>query len=424
MDKTDRKTVTAVILTNGRAKRCAQTAHSTATALQNVGGELFVVNNSAKNIPLDIKINGVRCTIINPGLNMGASARNLAISRSKTPFMLMLDDDASIEPEAVQKMVDVFNADHSIGAVNFRIFNDHGEEGCLLPTVFHGCACGFRTSAIRKAGGYPEDFIYYGEEYYLSFELQRAGYRIALLDLPDAAHHFRDNTGRDMNRIIHLLIRNNIYTWTVFFPYKYIPAATVDTLRRYAMVAVKEKAIKGFFKGILSVPFSFARGFIDRKPLPPAVFARITLIEQLEETARKLRHHGIDNIVLCGSGKFPGLWIKILAHHGIHVDHLLDRNHCWNNHTICGKNIYRQFNSISPSGVASPARFSPTEKKAFLSGFASFPENKYWSSLLSATDLFPLDSQVKKEKIADVPTVNMSHICRFFPFSPGNGNGM
>ncbi len=365
--------LSVIVLTNNRPERCADSIRRNAEALSGLKAEMLVVNNGQQPVSLPEEIAQIKCRVLQMPRNLGAVARNEGLKASKSPFILVLDDDAYIDPGLGHSMIEVFKEDPKVGAVAFRIQNGLTEESCLLPTVFHGCACGFRRSAIEKAGGYPNGYLYYGEEYHLAFRLYQEGCRIALCNHGRMVRHVRDRAGRNTGRILRLLIRNNIFLWAAFFPWTSVLPAIQDTLQRYAAVARKENARQGFKAGLALVPQAILRGLLHRRPLRRELFEYITLLAPLERTCVELKQRGIRETILCGVGKFPSLWVRALRRQGIAVRELWDFNTCWEKASIAGV----------PVRVVSRENIPLHPSATLLLGTTSLSDNLRWQQGLA-----------------------------------------
>jgi GT2 family glycosyltransferase len=366
--------LSVIVLTNNRPQRCADSIRRNAEALKGIEAEILVINNGQQPVTLPDRMGDISCRLIQMPYNMGAVARNAGLKASTGPFILVLDDDAYIDPGLGHAMIDLFRADPRIGAVAFRIMNSKGEEACLLPTVFHGCACGFRRSALENTGGYPDGYLYYGEEYDLSFRLYQAGYRIALCNHGRMVHHVRDGGGRDTGHIMRLLIRNNIYLWFAFFPWHAIWPAVIDTLQRYYLIAIKEDAMNGFRAGLKTIPSAIWRGLCHRRPLSRKLLDYIALLTPLYKIVEELHRRQIREVILCGVGKFPTLWLRELRRKGIRVKEVWDFNTCWQGRRISGV----------PVKVVDSALSQPLPHCHFLTGTASLADNLRWKNYFAS----------------------------------------
>jgi GT2 family glycosyltransferase len=374
-----------VMLTRNRPQMCRETATSAAHALNGLQGSILIINNG--NTPVDMpgQISSTRITVIKNSRNLGTSARNQALSSAD--LLLMLDDDAIITPRSIRKAVQVMTADESIGAVAFRISdNSGGEEACLLPTVFHGCACCFRSEALAKTGGYPNWHNYYGEEYPVAFNLYSAGYRICMLTPKNDVTHLRHPGGRDLNRIIQLNVLHNITVWTSYFPFKYLRSAITDTIKRYYLVAKKEKAMRGIKVAIAMSPIAILKGLCRRKPMSLEQFRHITMLDRFSQMGSIAASKNINSIIMAGTGKFPSLYIAEFRKHGLDIAYILDTNPCWRNASICNIPVFNPEND----GIDAPGLMGATTPSALITGTASIPESLFWREAARLRGMIPV----------------------------------
>jgi hypothetical protein len=286
--------------------------------------------------------------------------------------ILALDDDSYLDPGLTESMLNSLHRDSRIGAVAFRIQNGDVEESCLLSTVFHGCACGFRRSALMEVGGYPAGYLYYGEEYDLAFRLYQAGYRIVSCNALGRVRHVRDGVGRNHDRIFRLLVRNNAYLWFAFLPVRQILPALRDTLQRYTLVASNEGANRGFRAGCAQIPASMLRGLLNRKGLSRDVFRKIFLVDRVEALCRHPLVRERRRVILCGVGKFPSLWTRLLRQHGVEPIAFWDHNPCWRHQSVDGVPVF----------VAGGELAAAPPDSLWLVGTTSLSENTRWRDRL------------------------------------------
>jgi hypothetical protein len=378
MTKPAYKTVCVVMLTRDRPEICSETALGAARALTGLHGSVLVINNGKKPLILPPFAGDVPLRVIDNGRNVGASARNLGLNEAD--FLLMLDDDAIVTAAAVSGAVNTLEADPGLGAVAFRIASPDaslGEEACLLPTVFHGCACCFRASALREAGGYPPWSGYYGEEYHVAFSLYAMGYRIAMLTDKHGVKHLRHPGGRNINRIISLNILHNVTLWTMRFPASYILPAIMDTLSRYNLVARKEGARLGYMLALMQLPVALLHGLLSRKPMSLLAFRRALLLDRIGPIASTAASRGIKSIILAGTGKFPSLYIRELARYGLAVPCIIETNPCWKNESIADTPVI----TGGSDALNSVAGTVDANTSALMTGTSSIPESLLWQSL-------------------------------------------
>jgi GT2 family glycosyltransferase len=365
--------LTVIILTCHRAERCHDSLRKNQAVLVRHRTEWLVVNNGADSFRLPSEL-PAPARLLQMPRNLGAEARNAALQEARGEYVLMLDDDAYLADGTLDQALQILKNTADAGGIMLPVEN----EGCLLPTVFHGCATLFRSNVLRAIGGYPKDYGYYGEEYDVTFRLIAAGHR--LLPCPEdipPVRHARDQAGRNTNRIIHRLIRNNTFCWARYLPLDDLPRAVYDTVYRYLHVARKEKALRGFVRGLFALPSALLRGLCRRTPLHPADFESVSLNAAVQQAAHSIRQKGIRRVVLCGLGKLPSGWLEILENHGLEICAVVEQNTAFHNRR------FREIH-IHPPHVLEDLIHPEV---AFLCGTAAVSTNRYWIRRLARAGL-------------------------------------
>ncbi|MEI6808972.1 MAG: glycosyltransferase [bacterium] len=401
--------VTAIVLTCNRPTRCVDSVWHNTLAMQGLEAETIVVNNGVETVSLPPAIAGIPCRVIQMPANIGAAARNAGIRAATGEILLVLDDDAYMDPLLARKAVDAFSANPGMGALAFSVRNGKEEdEACLLPSVFHGCACGFRKSAIVQAGGYPDDYLYYGEEYDVAFRLYGAGYSIGCLPGPHRVRHVRDQGGRNTARIIQLLVQNNTKLLWTHFPKQFLWAAFRNVLQRYRLVAGRENVLPAYLRGLRSVPSAMLRGMLRRKPMDRNIFRSVVALDKMELSCRRLWSAGAREVVVCGVGKFPSLWLAMLKRYGLRVRAILDANACWRAQCIGEVPVV-----ATQMGVAAWLEVG----LPCLVGTASAPENERWRDrLMTEHDYSPALPEAEFSSAGGI--IDLLDLCRTSEFWP------
>ena len=136
--------------------------------------------------------------------NLGvARGRNLAIQKSKSPILVMLDDDAVLQnKDALVNLVNEYqqqNTKKPKAIVSFKVlyyetlemqvnafphknFSKYKHRHFFETYYYAGGAHAIKREALEKVGSYPTDFFYGMEEYDLSYRLLDAGYSIVYSD--------------------------------------------------------------------------------------------------------------------------------------------------------------------------------------------------------------------------------------------------
>jgi len=241
--------------------------------------ELVVVDNGSS----DGSVEAVRsicpdAVVVAQPENSGAAAgRNRGIEAASGEILVFLDDDASFEsPSALSRIRGRFLADPGLGviATHARLEPSGQSERAAIPrrvkrvpaedcSVSYFCAVGFaaRREALRRAGGFAEDFLYYCEELDLAWRVLEAGYRILwIVDL--VVLHRKSPAGRWRGRWVYSNMRNRVRLPLKHLPWRYVAS--------YALLWWPMLFVHALRNGLLG---DFARGLRDFSGLLPATLA-------------------------------------------------------------------------------------------------------------------------------------------------------
>ena len=237
--------------------------------------------------------------------NYGAAARNIAADAadSRCRWLVMLDDDSA--PISLDFAEAINTVAEDVAAVAAEIFlpspaGTVRRENGGLPEVFVGCGVALRRDVFTKLGGYDEDFGYYVEEYDLAAKIIAAGYR-TVLDRRFIVLHRKVAGNRDMNMILERLVRNNILVALRHAPAGEILGAIAEPVGRYARIAVKEKSLGGYIRGIWLAVWAAIRQ--ERTPLNAAGWARLTGMAAARLAVLQLVADGHCTVKLIAEGK-------------------------------------------------------------------------------------------------------------------------
>lgn len=240
------------------------------------------------------------------GDNQGAAARNVGAVAARGRTLLMLDDDSWPAEGTVDRVVELFDCRADLGAVACRVLladPPHRHDAGGVPGVFFNCGGAIRRDAFLEVGGFPIDFDYYVEEYDLCCRLWQRGWRVEPRgDLP--VWHRRVTVNRDNNRMLRLLVRNNLRLW-----HRYAPAGELNdlveaTVERYRHVAEKEDAIRGYWAGLEEGRADIAAGSIRRRPLTGVQLDGLLGLDTARHVVREWAdNHGVKKVAVWERGK-------------------------------------------------------------------------------------------------------------------------
>ncbi len=335
--------------------------------------ELIILDNSPEASSFDLRSNE---RYIFNGENLGTAARNKGILEAEGKYVLQLDDDSHPLPGSVESAIKLIeSSDDNTAGINACVIKEDSsvENTPLLPSIFHGCGVLLRKSAMMKLMPfYPEDFCFYGEEYWSTLKLYAAGFRFKYDEKFKVCHRFSPS-GRSVAKIIYRLAVNNRRTWRPFVPEIYLEKAEFDTSRRYELIAIKENV-----KESSDSANSEDIGKIEcSKPMSVKDFEDFALISEMRKLIANGRFDRRKPVMLCGCGKFPTLWASIFEEAGFPEVGIADFNP-----GLVGKTYGKYI--ISGSDDAATAISGAFQA---VTGHVSRGDSARWEKLLSAKSL-------------------------------------
>lgn len=309
--------ISYVLPTRDRATTLARTLHALGT-LPHHAAEVIVVDN-ASDVPAvapALLENGIPARVIRMDNNAGAAARNAGAHAASGDWVVMLDDDS--RPTNTDYLAVLRAAPSGVLAVTADILLSRGvRESGGLPEVPVGCGVAYRRDTFLDLGGYDAQFGYYAEEYDLAARILLAGGRVAFDDR-FVIEHDKAKAGRDMDRILSCLVRNNGWVMQRYAPSNERRARLRSDRKRYRAIARREHATDGFAKGLLELRAS--RAAQARSPLPPALWDRFTgLAHARAAIARELERKHFGSAAVVAEGKNAWAIRRALVEAGVRL---------------------------------------------------------------------------------------------------------
>ena len=215
--------------------------------------EIIIIDNKSEDGSVEMvrkKYSHVRLFPLDK--NIGAKSRNIGIKETQGRYIVMIDDDSYPLPGAVERAIEVFEKDHDekIGAIAFNILQNNGSYWTAgIHTAFTGCGAMFRKSLFDRIGPYPEDYLFYTEEYDVSCRIWGNGMKVLTFQELKFLH-YKSSRNRDFNRIMNRLVRNNIVLWRRYLPKALAEQQVEMEVWRYRRIAMKEGVMDGFESGL------------------------------------------------------------------------------------------------------------------------------------------------------------------------------
>jgi GT2 family glycosyltransferase len=250
--------------------------------------EVIVVDNASTDDMTTVRERHPEVRWIDLPQNIAAAARNIGAVAANGRLLLMLDDDSWPEDGTIERAVELFDNRLELGAAACRVRladepNKHDAGG--VPGIFFNCGGFIRKSAFLESGGFSFHFDYYVEEYDLSCRLLQHGWKIEPQGDLHVSHR-RVKTGRDNNRMLRLLARNNLRLWRRYAPDARLPEMLSATLDRYERVALKEDALEGFEAGVNEAESDEGHLRARRSPLTSDQFSDLFGLHKADSALR------------------------------------------------------------------------------------------------------------------------------------------
>jgi len=309
-----------VIPTRNRPERLASTLRVLgALALNPAAAQVIVVDNaSSPSVSLSpVLENGVETSVIKLGANAGAAARNVAVGASDPAceWVVMLDDDS--HPVDTRWLASLASRPADVAGVMADIHLPHQgmrEQGGL-PEVCIGCGVAIRRDWYLRVGGYDAAFDYYAEEYDLCARFLLDGGRLAFEPTWRVEHH-KVESGRDMNRILHRLARNNGWVAQRYAPETDRRSELRTHRSRYRSIGRKEGATHGVAQGFDELRRTMRAQ--RRTPMPRELWDRFTgLAHAREALGRAHAERRFATATIVERGKNGHLVERALAELGV-----------------------------------------------------------------------------------------------------------
>lgn len=172
--------------------------------------EIWIVDNAS----MDDSVQRIRSQFPDANLivnetNRGfAAANNKALPYCRGRYIVFLNPDTIVKPDALQKATDFMDANRQIGLAGAKILNP---DGTLQESVSHrypgekftsgeteglegniACVLGAfmitRKDLIDGLGGFDEDFFLYGEDQDLAWRIREQGFPIGYIEDAEVFH--------------------------------------------------------------------------------------------------------------------------------------------------------------------------------------------------------------------------------------------
>ncbi len=286
--------------------------------------------------------------------NFGAKSRNIGIDEAKGDMIVMLDDDSYPLPGTIEGGIKVLESEagKDVGSIAFNILQADGTywTNGLFP-AFTGCGAMFRKRLFDEIGAYPDNYLYYTEEYDISCRIWANGQRVVNFRELEC-FHFKASLNRNFNNIMNRLVRNNILLWRKYLPKEIADDQVKTEVWRYRNIALKEGAMDGFESG-LKEGDEVTREYMDgknphlmREDAALKMLGYLNIVDRIDQLASDMPGA---SVLLFNIGKVMHLIIRTLREIGLKIAGIIDDNAYMQKDTFEGLDVHGRdaFNSLS-----------------------------------------------------------------------------
>ncbi|MEV7200393.1 glycosyltransferase family 2 protein [Streptomyces griseoluteus] len=292
---------TVVVITRNRRDELLRTLGELAKLPE--APEVIVTDNgSADGTAEAVRRDFPATRLLEPGRNLGAVGRNLAVREVRTPYIAFCDDDSWWEPGSLRRAADALDARPGLAAVTARIVMEpSGAEDPVTaelrdspltgPDWLPGPALGsflaaatvLRADAFRGAGGFHPGLWLGGEEELLATDLQRQGWWLSYLD--DMTAHHEASVRRDSTERRVLGLRNTL--WFTWLRRPLLPGL-FRTVALLATVPRDTATLRAVGRALAGVPWVLRQ----RDPVPPHLERRLSTLQRARRGSTARRYVG------------------------------------------------------------------------------------------------------------------------------------
>ena len=204
----------------------------------------------------------LRVTVIRPPTNTGskAGAQNFALRRVRTPFVMAIDADTTLEPDAIERLLTPFHDTDVAAACGFVVprhirtlwergryveylfaftFYKQVQDYYEKPLISSGCFSMYRTHVLRAHGGWPTRTL--AEDMDLTWTLYRSGHKVRFV--PEAVcrpiePHDYGFMRKQLKRWSHGFVQNVRLHWRGLLEVPYLRSAVAVSLWDATLAAV------------------------------------------------------------------------------------------------------------------------------------------------------------------------------------------
>lgn len=293
------KPLSFVIITYNRPVEALELVKNITTLhhAQELLEEVIIVNNASTESYAQVKQfidahKEINFRFIEAPDNLGVSrGRNFAVRLATAPILILLDDDAEMQEDALDHIMEAYRQNEKIAIVTFKViyfqtrqmqvnafphkqFDKYKDVPNMYTYYYAGGAHAIKKEVLDKVGHYPEDFFYGMEEYDLSYRILDMGHSI-YYDSRIVMLHKESPLGRKPKneKLQEMWVNKCKVAWR-YLPKKYYYSTAFMWSLQYLKVT---KDIAGYCKGWKTVA-----GITSREKRTPVSAATLQYLRSVE----------------------------------------------------------------------------------------------------------------------------------------------
>jgi len=286
--------VGVVVITHNRCAELDRTLGKL-TELPEVPAVVVVDNGSEDATAEMVHTRYPQVTLLTPGMNLGATGRNLGVALIDAPYVAFCDDDTWWEPGSLARAADLLDQHPQLAVLTAHIVvepdgrddpiceelrrsplhHPAGLPGYPLLSFLAGASI-LRRSAFEAAGGFSARLWLGGEEELLASDLATAGWSMAYV--PELLCHHHPSVARDPHLRRRHGIRNTLWFTWLRRPWRSALRRTVFLART---VPRDTLSLNGFLDAVRGLPWVL----VQRRVVPAEVEHGYLLLEEMQRSS-------------------------------------------------------------------------------------------------------------------------------------------
>jgi GT2 family glycosyltransferase len=270
--------------------------------------EIIVVdNNSADGLRETIEERFPRVNFIQSPHNIVIQALNIGAKTAHGDIILHQDNDGVLAPDAVEKMLKVFEEDPSIAVVHcqnlyydtgevfdpYRWFTpaEHASDRVFDVPSFHGNGAMMRRDVLEETDYIEPEILLYQFERNISAKAIDRGYRIVYY--PAATIRHKISPVRNRGWSLYMTMTGGIWFLARFYPLGTALRKTAFYMLFFVLYALKHRTFADFYRGILDTVLGLPKVLRGRTVLSPET---VKLLESKPYETSLIKYGSYDTI--------------------------------------------------------------------------------------------------------------------------------